>query len=105
MNADRRPRFRSHWQIHYGRMSSSESHRVVARNAGFDDPSDAAVGTAARPWHWSGDPDQFAGHDPGGAWLALSGTSPIGTARLAGSGMEDVGGEPSSPVLSAVPEG
>src|SRR5258708_5885212 len=82
-------------------MSASESHRIVTRNAGSDDPSDAAVEPAARARDRPGDPGQLAGCHPGGARVAVPGASPVGTARLARGGVEDLGGEPSRPVLPA----
>src|SRR5689334_10900752 len=87
--------------MRYGRMSASETHRTVTRDPGSDDPSDAAVETAARARDRPGDPRQLAGRHSSGAWLAVSGASPAGTARLAGGGVEDLGGEPPCPVLPA----
>ena len=94
-----------HWQTSYGRLSANESHRLAARNAGSDDPTDAAVGTAARARDRASDPGEFAGRDTGGARLFVSGAAPAGTTRVAGGGVEDFRGKPACPVLPADSKG
>src|SRR5579864_5512563 len=76
-------------------------NRASPGNSGYADSQDTPVGAAARPRYLPGHPSRFRRAPTSGNWLSLSCTSPIGTAGLAGLGMEGFGQEPAGQVLSA----
>src|SRR5580700_1143941 len=59
------------------------------------------MGAATWSWHRTGDPQQIAECASGRTWLALPCAASAGKARLALLGMENVGGQPARPLLSA----